>query len=502
MARKLPIPNGRLDGALDANGQRIVNLVDPMSGDDAATKAYVDASDAASAVELGKQVDAALGGKQDKLDANQLAAVNSGITSSKLANMVTKSDVVPLDVGSVVIARIGGKEIKAPAGGGGASDFISDADGNVINADRSVTVNDGTWTCEGVVLQKISGGVWQDDESGYAIGAAVGGRWIFTPDRGQTFGFCEAPDDAKELTFEVGGRTYSAKFGRSDSLLTKADVQLRGDGTEVIAVIGGKEIKAPAGGGGEGTVRSVANVQPTPDGNVPLTAADVGALPKTGGGVGTSESAGVLTLMATYDTAPRLKMESAFNAACSFDVPNSGKFDATGEGPRASLKKGGKEVATEEQVGEVSGKVDEIKEAVSTDNRLLVSDTTAAIQTHDAETDKWSDEVRLDKGYDALTGDTVVKLDKSVQTVTVGGSNLEIVLPDAVSGTVRDFCVYANNSGDADTALTFPPGTYYGDDPNGAVAKAGKVTGIYLSEIPNGVWTLGIRELEQHEVTA
>ena len=55
MARKLPIPNGRLDGALDANGMRIVNLMDPMSGDDAATKKYVDgkmAKDGLSAYEV------------------------------------------------------------------------------------------------------------------------------------------------------------------------------------------------------------------------------------------------------------------------------------------------------------------------------------------------------------------------------------------------------------------------------------------------------------------
>ena len=55
MARKLPIPNGRLDGALDANGMRIVNLMDPLSGDDAATKKYVDgrmAKDGLSAYEV------------------------------------------------------------------------------------------------------------------------------------------------------------------------------------------------------------------------------------------------------------------------------------------------------------------------------------------------------------------------------------------------------------------------------------------------------------------
>lgn len=55
MARKLPIPNGRLDGALDANSMRIVNLMEPMSGDDAATKKYVDgkmAKDGLSAYEV------------------------------------------------------------------------------------------------------------------------------------------------------------------------------------------------------------------------------------------------------------------------------------------------------------------------------------------------------------------------------------------------------------------------------------------------------------------
>lgn len=314
MARRLPIPNGRLDGALDANGQRIVNLVDPMSGDDAATKGYVDAEKAraeAAERELGLRLDGtpALGetagtaypgnkgaanaadianlktSKQAALNAQQLAAVNSGITSEKLANLVAKDDVVPVGTGTEVVATIAGKQIRIPKAGVLSS--ISDNDGNVINADRSVTVPDGTWTCEGVVLRKISGAVWQDDESGYAIGAAVGdavaGRWLFTPDRGQTFGFCEAPDDAKELTFEVGGRTYSAKFGRSDSLLMTSDVQPRGDGTEVIAVIGGKEIKVPAGA--EGAVKSVANVQPTPDGNVPLTAYDIGAVKTSGASV-------------------------------------------------------------------------------------------------------------------------------------------------------------------------------------------------------------------------
>lgn len=131
MARKLPIPNGRLDGALDANGQRIVNLMNPLSVDDAATKAYVDARDAASAGELRKQVAASVGTKQDKLDSRQLAAVNSGVTEEKLANLVAKDDVVPVGTGTEVIARIGGKEIKAPAGGGGAVASVNGMKGEV-----------------------------------------------------------------------------------------------------------------------------------------------------------------------------------------------------------------------------------------------------------------------------------------------------------------------------------------------------------------------------------
>ena len=168
----------------------------------------------------------------------------------------------------------------------------------------------------------------------------------------------------------------------------------------------------------------------------------------------------------------------------------------------ASIKKNGEEVATEEQVNAVSDKVDEIKSTVSTDNRFLVNGTTAAIQTRTDETAEWTNEIRVDKGYDALQGNTMVKLDKSVQAVTVAGSNLVIEIPDSVDGTVRDLCVYANNSSNADTALTFPAGTYYGDDPNGAVAKAGKVTAVYLTEIPKGAWMLRITELDQHEVTA
>ena len=55
MSRELHIGSGVLKGALDANGQRVVNLSDPMSDNDAATKKYVDgkmAKDGLSAYEV------------------------------------------------------------------------------------------------------------------------------------------------------------------------------------------------------------------------------------------------------------------------------------------------------------------------------------------------------------------------------------------------------------------------------------------------------------------
>ena len=68
MARKLPIPNGRLDGALDANGMRIVNLADPLSDDDAATKGFV----RKNAVNAGVR---SIGGKSGDLSLDDIGAL-------------------------------------------------------------------------------------------------------------------------------------------------------------------------------------------------------------------------------------------------------------------------------------------------------------------------------------------------------------------------------------------------------------------------------------------
>ena len=412
MARRLPIPNGRLDGALDANGQRIVNLVDPLSGDDAATKGYVDAEKAraeAAERELGLRLDGTptLGetagtaypgnkgaanaadianlkaSKQAALNAQQLAAVNSGITSSKLASMVTRDDVQP-----------------------------------------------------------------------------------------------------------------------------------RGDGTKVIAVIGGKEIKAPAGGG-EGTVKSVANVQPTPNGNVPLTAQDIGALPTSGGAL---DAGGQLWFGTEWGLGfayvnPATAMY--YGAMFLEKGLNSIRFGSLADPSKLGDELGKK--ATTEQVNAVSAKVDEIRETVSTDNRILVSDdgVDARIQHADEEAEGgWADDAvlvtqqRLDIGY-PVNDDGIHPKNQSTQVVTTDGAVRIITLtqPEKVDGGTRDFTVYVNHTNpDAanDTYLLLGgDATFYYDGESGEAGfqkfitiPKGVMSAWYFTEIPGGnVWAVGKRAL-------
>lgn len=155
--------------------------------------------------------------------------------------------------------------------------------------------------------------------------------------------------------------------------------------------------------------------------------------------------------------------------------------------------------------------INDIAASVSENSRFLVSGdadgngTTARIETRESGDDPWPEkpEIRFDKGYEPLSGSEMVKLDKSVQTITmgVGASSLDVVLPDAVDGTVRELVVYVK-AADSDCALNFPAGTYYGDNPNGAKAVAGGVTAVYLTEMGEGGWMLRIMELEQHTMGA
>ena len=149
-----------------------------------------------------------------------------------------------------------------------------------------------------------------------------------------------------------------------------------------------------------------------------------------------------------------------------------------------------------------------IADTVNVNNRFLVGGprgnanadmpTTAAIQTRESEDAEWADEVRLDKGYDAVEGTEMVKLDKSVQTVTVNGGTLAVVFPEGVDGTVRDLCLYVNNTDSTtECALTFPNGTYYGADGWDSAAQKGGITGYYFSEIPGNGWRVAREELKQ-----
>lgn len=149
--------------------------------------------------------------------------------------------------------------------------MISDAAGNVIRADGSAVVVDESWTCNGVVLTKRTDrdDYWENVERHWGLGYNKNSSWLFTD--GSGFASTTAPADATKLSFVIGGVTYNATIGRADSVVMAGDVVPMGDGTKVIATIGGKEIKVPDS---EDSVSSVNGKT----GDVTLGAEDVGAL--------------------------------------------------------------------------------------------------------------------------------------------------------------------------------------------------------------------------------
>lgn len=220
--------------------------------------------------------------------------------------------------------------------------MIFDAAGNVIRADGSSVVVDGSWTCNGVLLTKKEGrdDYWENADKKWGLGYIGDSRWslviVGTGNASTT-----APADATKLSFVIGDVTYDATIGRADSVVMAGDVVPKGNGTETIATIGWKDIKAPAS-----PVSSVNGKT----GAVKLVAQDVGAFPASGGEVGSAESAGVIRLAATYFNAPVLEFKQSFSDASALNIPNSAMYEQTGEGPMASIKKGGKEVATEASI--------------------------------------------------------------------------------------------------------------------------------------------------------
>ncbi len=101
-------------------------------------------------------------------------------------------------------------------------------------------------------------------------------------------------------------------------------------------------------------------------GVVNLNAFDVGALSKNGGEVGEQgETVGALELSSTYMDAPNIELRQSFLSAGSISVPDSAIYVQTGEGPRASITKGGREVATEDQVEAVNNRVESLGTTVN-----------------------------------------------------------------------------------------------------------------------------------------
>lgn len=96
--------------------------------------------------------------------------------------------------------------------------MISDAAGNVIRADGSAVVVDGSWTCNGVVLKKAEGrdDYWENAEKHWGLGYIGDSRWALAVETG--FASTTAPADAKKLSFVIDGVTYNATIGRADSV--------------------------------------------------------------------------------------------------------------------------------------------------------------------------------------------------------------------------------------------------------------------------------------------
>ena len=317
--------------------------------------------------------------------------------------------------------------------------MISDDAGSVIRADGSAVVVDGSWTCNGVVLTKKEGrdDYWENAERHWGLGYIGNSRWALAIS-GTGSASTDAPADATKLSFVIGGVTYNATIGRADSVVMAGDVVPKGDGTETIATIGGKDIKAPAS-----PVSSVNGKT----GVVKLVAQEVGAFPASGGEVGSAESAGVIRLAATYFDAPVLEFSQSFASAAELNIPNSAMYEQTGEGPRASMKKGGKEVATEEQLTPISAQ----------------------------------------SAYPMATVSDGALKDRTVNHATAGGT---FTFPARTGTNARDFVLVIDALETAPT-VTFPGSFTYVSEQDAAdiwTAEAGKVSAWYFSEVADGVF--------------
>lgn len=265
-----------------------------------------------------------------------------------------------------------------------------------------------------------------------------------------------------------------------------------------------------------------------------LSPEGVGALPKDGGELGVQgEKAGVLVLAATYTDAPSIEMNQSFASAGSISVPDSAMYAQSGNGPRASIKKGGREVATEEQVLELKKRLDELgaadigalggsgSQSISADadgnpGQLVVSGSMdraeihveagatngGLLEVHDAvngggeKAEVVVGDVRVREtisvlkdaaeGYASRSGTAYVALNQSVQRVNVAGGTLEIAAPSALPGHARDWVVdVVNSSADTDCIVSFPPNSLFAKDFE-KKAAAGCLTSFIISETGGG----------------
>ena len=254
-------------------------------------------------------------------------------------------------------------------------------------------------------------------------------------------------------TYATKEDTYnkSEVDGKLANMVSKDDVVPVGDGTETIATIGGKDIKVPAV-----PVSSVNDKT----GAVKLVAADVGALPIAGGtltgdlAIGDKEHPASRKLTVEADggangiqlTGGNVSLGSSITIGGSSGPGGTLVVEDGGSG-NASIKKGGKEVATEEQLTPISAQ----------------------------------------SAYPMATVVGGALKDRTVNHATAGGT---FTFPARTGTNARDFVLVIDALETAPT-VTFPGSFTYVSEQDAAdiwAAEAGKVNAWYFSEVADGVF--------------
>ena len=167
---------------------------------------------------------AALGTGFPRASASAYGAVKIG-SGLKVVDGVVSSDAQPNVIETVKVDGVplhvsDDKSVDIRSTG-----MISDSAGNVIRADGSAVVVDGSWTCNGVLLTKKEGrDYWENAEMRWGLGYDPSAKWAFTNGTGG-YARSDAPADATKLSFVIGGVTYDATIGRADSVVMSVDAE-------------------------------------------------------------------------------------------------------------------------------------------------------------------------------------------------------------------------------------------------------------------------------------